>query len=54
MGCSNYRGLPKKKEPPSKMAYLVYNDHKENVNKSCVFVLHRYLCLRTTLIAILT
>ena len=33
-------GVAKKKEPPSKMAYMVYNDYnKENVNKSCLFVL---------------
>ena len=33
------QGVAKKQEPPSKMAYLVYNDYnKENVNKSCLFV----------------
>ena len=36
-----YRGLAKKRSPLPKMAYLVYNDYryKENVNRSCVFVL---------------
>ena len=44
----SYRGLPKKRSPLQKWhTWFIMAINKENVDKSCVFVLHRYLCVRT-------
>ena len=46
---NSYRGLPKKGAPFKNGVSWFIMTINENVNKSCVFVLHRYLCVRTSI-----
>ena len=45
-----YRGFPKKRSPVQKwLTWFIMTKNKDNVHKSCVFVLHRYLCVSTSI-----
>ena len=55
--CIYIQGIAKKKSPLQKwLTWFIMTMNKENINKSCVFVLtYRYLCVSIqTIIAILT
>ena len=41
-------GCQKKGAPFKNGSWFIMTINKENVNKSCVFVPHRYLCVRTS------
>ena len=44
------QGVAKKRSPLQKwLTWFIMTINKENGNKSCVFVLYRYLCVRTSI-----